>query len=110
MNEIHPRRVVRIEGAQAKAYLDQAFRPTPDEFRTVKDADAADREKADPGDNHICPLCKEMFFFHAFETHAPLCIKRFKAGRVHSFAPPGTPNAVTNYKNTVKITPGTRTP
>ncbi len=107
MNETeHPKRVVSIAGAQAHVFLQQAFRPTPDTFRTVKDADDWDREQDDPGDNHQCPLCKETFFWQAFKTHAPQCIKRFGEERLHIFG--SLRSAGTS--ETTEMTPGDRTP
>ena len=101
----HPERIVRVEGETAHAYLSQGFHPRPSEFRTVKDADDADREKVDPGDNHICAICKETFFWKAFKTHVPMCIRDHHAGRLHIF---GAERSA-GIAPTVKMTPGDRT-
>lgn len=108
--DVHPFLSVLIAGEQARAMLHSGFYEEPQEYRTVKDADQADRALADPGALHLCPLCRESFFSNAFKVHAPLCIKQHHAGRVHSFAATGSHPATNNYEYKVKITPGVRTP
>jgi hypothetical protein len=90
-------------GQPAKAAVRALRTGEPSEFRTVKDAMDAARERNAPGDEHHCPLCNDYFPWEVFQRHAPDCIRRFKAGRQHIWAPPGTPNAPQNYDTPVKI-------
>lgn len=86
MPEIYPVKSVKIEGAIAKATFHGPERAefetrklgpidvTP-EFRSVKNAEEADKEIGNPGDQHHCPLCNEYFGWEAFKAHAPQCIE-----------------------------------
>lgn len=65
----HPFKMVRIEGALAKA-----FQKAPAEFTSVNSAESADRALNDPGNSHHCPLCNQFFGTFAFKTHAQDCI------------------------------------
>lgn len=69
MTEEHPKRIVRIEGAVARA-----FQRAPAEFTTVQSAEDADRALGDAGNEHHCPLCNQFFGTVAFRAHAPGCI------------------------------------
>lgn len=75
---------------------------TTTEFRTVKEAMDADRERGNPADHHHCPLCNDYFGWEAFKAHAQQCIDA-RAPRGKVWTPPGfSPNAIQSFKERVK--------
>lgn len=117
INAGHPFREVNIQGVPATARISRAAAPfhppvmlgpidaTP-QFRSVKDAEDADREVGNPAEAHNCPLCNEYFGWEAFKAHAPQCIMA-RAPRKRVWTPAGMLAApIAAYGDTVKPPPG----